>query len=143
MLTHPLINFETKKYYWSAPKSKRIYLQNILANTTKDGACVVNLDEYKSIGTYGIAFYVNGNNVTYFDSFGVEHIPKEIKRFIGNKNIITNIFRIQAHNSIKCGYFCIGFVDWHILWLTVCWLAKIIQWQILQISYHHTISKHW
>ena len=129
MLTRPLI--------------KRIYLQNILANTTKDGACVVNLDECKSIGTYGIAFYVNGDNVTYFDSFGVEHIPKEIKRFIGNKNIITNIFRIQAHNSIKCGYFCIGFVDWHILWLTVCWLAKIIQWQILQISYHHTISKHW
>ena len=138
-----MINFETKKYYWSAPKSKSIYLQNILANTIKDGACVVNLDEYKSIGTYEIAFYVNGNNVIYFDSFGVEHIPKESKRFIGNKNIITNIFRIQAHNSIKCGYFCTGFVDWHILRLTVCWLAKIIQWQILQISYHHTISKHW
>ena len=55
--------------------------------------------------------YVNAKNVTYFDSFGVEHIPKEIKKFIGNKNIITNIYRIQAYNSIMCGYFCIGFID--------------------------------
>ena len=54
--------------------------------------------------------YVNDNNVTYFDSFGVEHIPKEIKKFIGNKNI-TNIYREQAYNSIMCGYFCIGFID--------------------------------
>ena len=55
--------------------------------------------------------YVNDNNVTYFDSFGVEHIPKEIKKFIGNKNIITNVYRIQAYNSIICAYFCIGFID--------------------------------
>ena len=48
------------------------------------------------------------NNVTYFDSFGVEHIPKEIKKFIKNKNITANIFRIQAYNSAMCGYFCIG-----------------------------------
>ena len=45
------------------------------------------------------------------DSFGVEHIPKEIKRFINNKNIKTNIFRGQAYDSIMCGYFCIGFID--------------------------------
>ena len=50
------------------------------------------------------------NNVTYFDSFGVEHIPKEIKTFINNKNIKTNIFRIQAYDSVLCGYFCIGFI---------------------------------
>ena len=41
----------------------------------------------------------------------VEHIPKEIKKFIGNKIIITNIYRIQAYSSIMCGYVCIGFVD--------------------------------
>ena len=46
----------------------------------------------------------------HFDSFGVEHIPKEIKTFIGNNNI-TNIYRIQAYNSIMCGYFCIRFID--------------------------------
>ena len=55
--------------------------------------------------------YVHNNNVAYFDSFGVEHIPKKIKAFIDNKNITTNIFRIQAYDSIMCGYFCIGFID--------------------------------
>ena len=54
---------------------------------------------------------MNNNDVTYFDSFGVEHIPKEIKKFINNKNIKTNIFRIQANDSVMCGYFCIGFID--------------------------------
>ena len=55
--------------------------------------------------------YVNDDNVTYFDIFGVEHIPNEIKKFIGNENIITNIYRIQTYDSIMCGYFCIGFID--------------------------------
>ena len=54
---------------------------------------------------------MNGNNFIHFDSFGVEHIPNEIKNFIGNKNIITNIYRIQAYNSIMCGYFHIEFVN--------------------------------
>ena len=55
--------------------------------------------------------YVNGDNVISLDSFRVQHIPKEIKRFIGNKNVKTNIFGIQAYNSIMCGFFCIGFID--------------------------------
>ena len=55
--------------------------------------------------------YVKNKEVIYFDSFGVEHVHKEIKRFIGHKNIKTNIFRIPAGNSIRCGYFCIGFID--------------------------------
>ena len=60
---------------------------------------------------------MNGNNrrasydAMYFDSFGVGHIPKEIKKIIGNKNIIISICRIQAYDSIMCGYFCIGFID--------------------------------
>ena len=53
---------------------------------------------------------MNNNDVNYFDSFGVEHIPKEIKEFVRNKNIKTNIFRIQAYDSIMCGYFCTGFI---------------------------------
>ena len=53
---------------------------------------------------------MNGDNVTYFDSFGVEYIPKEIKKFISNKNIKTNIYRIKANDSIMCGYFSIGFI---------------------------------
>ena len=55
--------------------------------------------------------YIQNNDVTYFDSFGVEYIPKEIRTFISNKNIKTNIFRIQAYDSIMCRYFCIGFID--------------------------------
>ena len=55
--------------------------------------------------------YVKNNEVTYFDSFGVQHIPKEVKAFIKNRNIFKNIFRIQAYDSIMCGYFCIGFSD--------------------------------
>ena len=53
---------------------------------------------------------MNAENVTYFDSFGVEQIPKEIRKIMVNKNI-TNIYRIQAYDSIKCEYFCIGFID--------------------------------
>ena len=54
---------------------------------------------------------MRNNNVTCFDSFGVEHISKEIKTFIKNKNITTNIFGIQAYDSIMPGYFCNGFID--------------------------------
>ena len=55
--------------------------------------------------------YVNTKNVTYYDSFGFEHIPKETRKFIGNKNIATNIYRIQPNDSIMWGYFCIGIID--------------------------------
>ena len=87
-----------------------VFIQEIKLRKTKDKAYVINLEEYKSIGTHWMALYVNDDNgiasfdATYFDSFGVEHIPKEIKKFIGNKNI--NIYRIQAFDSIICGYFC-------------------------------------
>ena len=54
---------------------------------------------------------MNVNNVIYFDSFGVEYISKETKKFIGNKDGVTNIHRIQAYNSLLCGCFCIGFID--------------------------------
>ena len=75
------------------------------------GAYVINLDQYSDTGTHWVALYVQNNDVTYFDSFGLEHIPKEIKTFTGSKNIKTNIFRIQAYDSIMCGYFCIRFID--------------------------------
>ena len=77
----------------------------------KDGAYIINLDECSDIETHWVVLYVQNNDVTYFDSFGVEHIPKEIRTFISNKNIKTNIFRIQAYDSIMWGYFCTGFID--------------------------------
>ena len=88
MSPYPLKNFEIQRYYQNKSKFNGVYLRN---NLTKIKAYVMNLDEFKSIGTYLIALYVNGNNATYFDSFRVEHISKEIKKLIGNKNIITNI----------------------------------------------------
>ena len=63
---------------------------------------ITNIDEYKSIGTLWIAFYVNAKNVIYFDSLIFEYIPKEM----GNINIVTNVFRIQVYDSIMCRYFC-------------------------------------
>ena len=110
MPPHPLTNFEIQKYYQNQPKFIGVFSRNNLPKI-KDGAYVINLDEYKSIGTHWIALYVNGNNrrasydAIYFNSFGLEHIPKEIKKFIRNKNIITDIYRIQACISIMWGYF--------------------------------------
>ena len=82
-----------------------------MPKTIKKWSICNNLDEYADIGTHWIALYVKNNEVIYFDSSGVEHVPKEIKRFIGHKNIKTNICRIQDYNSIMCGYFCILFID--------------------------------
>ena len=59
----------------------------------------------------GLLYFVKKKEIVYFDSFGVEHIPEEIKKFTGNRNIKANIYRVQATNSIMCGYFCIGFID--------------------------------
>ena len=73
---------------------------------------VINLDEYEDAGTHWIALYVKNKKVVYFDSFGVEHVPKEIIKFIKNKDIIANIFRLQACDSIMCGYYCIEFINY-------------------------------
>ena len=76
-----------------------------------DGSYVKNLDQHSDIGTHWVAMYVKNNHITYFNSFGVEDISKEITKFILNRNIKTNIFRIHAYDSIMFGYFCIGFID--------------------------------
>ena len=113
MPAHPLTNFEITEYYENEPRFNGVYSRNNLPRMIKNGAYIINLDEYADVGTHWIAFYVNvtNNEVIYFDSFGVEHVPEEIKKIIGNNNIKTNIFRVQAYNSIMCGYFCIGFID--------------------------------
>ena len=87
------------------------FSRNNLPKKIKDGAYIINLDEYADVGTHWIALFCNKNEIVYFDSFGVEHVPEEIKEFIGNKNIKANIFRVQANDSVMCGYFCIGFID--------------------------------
>ena len=108
---HPLTNFEIKKYYENEPRINGVYSRANLHKTIKNGAYIICLDESTNVGTHWIALYVKNNEVIYFDSFGVEHVPKEIKKFTGHKNTKTNISRTQADNSIMCGYFCIGFID--------------------------------
>ena len=111
MSPHLLTNFEIQKYYQNERRFDGVYSRDNLSDEIKDGAYVINLDEYSDIGTHWVALYASNNDVIYFDSFGVEHISKEIKKFISNKNIKINIFRIQAYDSIMRGYFCIGFIS--------------------------------
>ena len=124
---HPLTNFEIKEYYENDPRFNGIYSRDNFAKKIKSGTYVINLDEYADViksgayvinpdeyadvGTHWVALYVKDNEFIYIDSIGVEHVPKEIKKFIGHKNIKANRFEEQADNSIMCGYFCIGFID--------------------------------
>ena len=73
--------------------------------------CLYKKNVCAYVGIHWIALFCNRNEIVYFHSFGVEHVPEEIKEFIGIKNIKANIFWVQANNSVMCGYFCIGFID--------------------------------
>ena len=108
---HPLTNFEIQEYYQIEPRFNGVFSRDNLGPTVKNGAYVINLDEYHDVGTHWVALYVYNKTVTCFDSSGVEHIPKEMMNFTARKKIITNIYRIQAYDSIMCGYFCIGFIN--------------------------------
>ena len=110
-LPHPLTNFEIQEYYQNEPRFNGVFSRDNLPNNIKNGAYVINLNEYHDIGTHWVALYVNNKTIIYFDSFGAEHIPREIMKFIAHKKIITNIYRIQAYDSIMSGYFCIGFIN--------------------------------
>ena len=107
---HPLTKFEIQEYYQNEPRFNGVFSRDNLPNGIKNGAYVINLDEYHDIGTHWVALYVNNKAITYFDSFGVENIPREIMKFIARKKT-ANIYRIQAYDSIMCGYFCIGFFN--------------------------------
>ena len=107
----PLTNFEIQKYYQNESRFNGVYSRDNLTDKIKDGAYMINLDEYSDIGTHWVVLYVLNNDVIYFNTFVVEHTPKEIKTFISNKDIKTNISRIQAYDSIICEYFSIGFIN--------------------------------
>ena len=109
---HLLRNIEISEYYANEPRFNGVYSRNNLPKTIKKGAYVINLDEYENTGTHWISLFVKTIEAIDFDSFGIEHIPNEINKFIGNKKIVSNIFRIQAYDSIMCGYFCIEFINY-------------------------------
>ena len=109
---HPLTNINISEYYTNEPRFNGVYSRNNLPKKNKKGAYVSNLDEYANTGTHWIALFVKTNEAIYFDSFGIEHIPNEINKFIGNKNIKRNIFRLQIYDSIMFGYYCIEFINY-------------------------------
>ena len=96
-------NFEIQNCYENRIKFKGVYSRNNFSKI-KEEEYIKNLDEYESIGTHWIALLVNPKNVACFDSFGVEYITKEIIKLIGNKDMITNIYKLQAYDSIMCEY---------------------------------------
>ena len=108
MPPHPLTNFKVQKYYENEPRFNGVYSRNNLPGKIKDGAYLINLDEYADVGTYWIALFCNGNEIVCFDRFGVKNVPKEIKEFIKNK---SNTFRVQANNSVIRSYFRTGLID--------------------------------
>ena len=93
------------------PRFNGVYSRNNLPKKIKDEAYVINLDEYADVGTRWVDLFCNRSEILYFDSFGVENVPEEIKDFIRHKNLKANFFRVQANNSIMWRYFCIGFID--------------------------------
>ena len=101
-----------------------MYSRNNLPNRIKKGAYVINLDEYENTGTHWVSLFVNAKYTVYFDSFGIEHIPKEINKFINN-DIKSNIFRIQAYDSIMYGYFWIEFINYMLKGKTLLDYTKI------------------
>ena len=101
MLPHLSTNFEIQKYYQNEPRFSGVCSRDNLPKM-KDGAYIINLDEYSDIGTHWVALYVHNNDVTYFDSFGVEHFPKEIKAFIDRSLSTTTIFLEYKHIIQQC-----------------------------------------
>ena len=100
MPPYSLTNFEIQKYYQNEARFNGVYSRDNFEKI-KDGAYLINFDEYSDIGTHWVALYVQNNDVTYFDSFGVDHIPKEIRTFISNKDI-KKIFLEYKHMIQKC-----------------------------------------
>ena len=109
---NPLTNIEISEYYKNEPRFNVVYSRNNLPNKIKKGAYIINFDEYGNTGTHWVSLFVKANKVIYFDSFGIEHIPKEINKFINNNNFESNIYRIQVYDSIMGGYFCTEFINY-------------------------------
>ena len=105
---HPLTNIEISEYCANEPKFNGVYSRDNLPKTIKKGAYVINLDEYENMSMHWVSLFVKPKYTVYFDSFGREHIPKEISKFINNDIKIN----MQAYDSIMCGCFCIKFINY-------------------------------
>ena len=130
---HPLTNIEINEYYKNEQRFNGVYSRNNLPNKIKKGAFVINLDECENMGTHWVSLFVKTNEAIYFDSFDIEHTPEEINKFINNdmtkssslKRIKSNIFRIQAYDSIMCRYFCIEFINYMLKGKTLLYYTNL------------------
>ena len=95
-------------HYQNVPRFNGVFSIKNLPKKIKDGAYLINLDEYADVGTDWIALFCNKNEIVYFDSFGVEHILEEIKEFNERP---SKLFRVQANDSVICSLFCMWFID--------------------------------
>ena len=132
MPPHPLTDFELQRFYQNESRFNGVFSRDNLPETIKNGTYVINLEECADVGTHWLALYCNRNEIVYFDSFGAEHVPEEIKILRGNKNIKANIFRVQENDSVMCGYFCIGFIDFmladkKLTIIQICFLLMILR----------------
>ena len=108
---HTLTNFEIKKNYQNEPRFNGVYSRDNLPNKINDVVYIIYLDEYSDTWTHWTTLHGFNNILTYFDSFSVEHILKKVERWINGSSITANISRKEAYDSVICGYFCIGFID--------------------------------
>ena len=92
MLSHPLTNFEIQNYYQNETRFNGVFSRDNLPKKLKDGAYVINLEEYAYVDTHWIVLFFNRDEIFYFSNFGVEHVPEKIKKFLGNKHIIAKCF---------------------------------------------------
>ena len=139
-----MTNIEIQKHYENKSIYNGVYSRDSSSKSIKNSAYVMNFDEYARIGINWISLCTLSNNITYFASFGLEPIPKEIRCLIGNKNMQANMFRIQTNNLIMCVYFCIGFNDFMLASKSLIVLAcfhlmiylktTITFWNILKMS---------
>ena len=113
MPPHTLTNFEILRHYQNEPRFNGVYARENLPKKIKDWAYIIILYEYSDVGTHwnAIVLYCKDDEIVYIDSFGFEHLPKEIKKFIERKNIKANLLRVQSNDSIICEYFCTGFIN--------------------------------
>ena len=100
MSPHPLTNFEIQKSYENEPRFIGVFSRYNMPKKIKDGTYLINLDEYADVGTHWIALFFNRSEIVSFNSFGVAHVPEEIKEFIGNKNMKANVF-IEYKQTIQ------------------------------------------
>ena len=91
---HPLTNFEIQKHYQNEPRFNGVYSRYNFPKKIKDGPYVINVVEYADVGTHRIALYCKDVEMIYFDSFGVENVPKEIGKIIGHKTTKKTYFNI-------------------------------------------------